>query len=120
MNIIQKRHILDSVWHYRLDTEKNDIRFLLGLELKGKTVIDIVADRGICSDCDEFTDVVFIKCDVEGHEHNVFRGGRRLLERDRPCLLFECHRDEAEKQALFSFLTSLNNSSHRMTHDNKL
>ena len=37
MNIIQKRHILDSVWHYRLDTEKNDIRFLLGLELKGKT-----------------------------------------------------------------------------------
>jgi len=55
----------------------------------------------------EFTDVAFIKCDVEGHEHAVFRGGQRLLERDRPCLLFECHHDEAKKQDLFSFLTSL-------------
>lgn len=194
MNLIQKLHMLHSAWHYRLNTEKNDIRFLLGLDLKGKTVIDIGANRGIYSywmektvgpagkvvafepqpeleahlldfkaafkfdnlriirkglsshngsqklfrsepgsggaslnqsqasnGCqaipvevstldayyDEFTDVAFIKCDVEGHEHDVFRGGQRLLERDRPCLLFECHHDEAKKQDLFSFLTSL-------------
>jgi len=194
MDIVQKLHLLHSAWHYRLNTEKNDIRFLLGLDLKGKTVIDIGANRGIYSywmektvgptgrviafepqpelethlldfksafqfdnlliirkglssstgsqslfrsepgsggaslnqsqasrGCqaipvevttldsymDEFTDVAFIKCDVEGHEHDAFRGGRRLLERDKPCLLFECHHDEAKKQDLFSYLTSL-------------
>lgn len=32
----------------------------------------------------------FIKCDVEGHELAVFRGGRSLFERARPALLFEC------------------------------
>ena len=34
----------------------------------------------------------FIKCDVEGHEHDVFRGGVRILREDRPILLFECER----------------------------
>lgn len=33
--------------------------------------------------------VSFIKMDVDGHECSVLRGGRRLLERDRPMLLFE-------------------------------
>ncbi len=188
--------MLHSAWHYRLNTEKNDIRFLLSLNLKGKTLIDIGANRGIYSYWmgktvgpegkviafepqpelethllefkvafkfnnlsvirkglssnaglqhlfrsepgsggaslnkrqgtedrqaipvdvttldsyyDEFKDVAFIKCDVEGHEHDVFKGARRLLERDKPCLLFECHRDEAKKMDLFSYLTSLGN-----------
>lgn len=34
--------------------------------------------------------VAFIKCDVEGHEAAVFRGGRTLLAEDRPDLLVEC------------------------------
>lgn len=34
--------------------------------------------------------VSFIKCDVEGHELEVFRGGQNLLGRDSPVLLFEC------------------------------
>jgi len=34
--------------------------------------------------------VHFIKCDVEGGELDVFRGGARVLERDSPVLLFEC------------------------------
>jgi FkbM family methyltransferase len=34
--------------------------------------------------------VRLIKCDVEGHELEVFRGGARTLERDHPLLLFEC------------------------------
>ncbi len=33
--------------------------------------------------------VAFIKCDVELHELAVFRGGRELLQTDRPVLLFE-------------------------------
>ncbi len=32
----------------------------------------------------------FIKCDIEGHEYECFRGGERLLLRDRPTILVEC------------------------------
>ena len=33
--------------------------------------------------------VAFIKCDIEGHEVPAFRGGMKLLARDRPVLLVE-------------------------------
>ena len=33
--------------------------------------------------------VSFVKCDVEGHEVDVFKGGAKLLARDKPVLLFE-------------------------------
>ena len=49
-------------------------------------------------------DVVFIKCDVEGHELAVFQGAQRTLSHDRPVLLFECHHHEAERGELFAFL----------------
>lgn len=41
---------------------------------------------------DEFSgyDVGFIKMDVEGHELEVLRGGRKLIEVHRPNLLVEC------------------------------
>ncbi len=194
MNFFQKLHMIHSAWHYRLNTEKEDICFLLKLNLKGKTVIDIGANKGIYSywmskkvgplgkvvafepqpelethlmglksafkmdnlsivrkglssepgvmalyraepgsggatlnknqrvgtwqtvsvdvtTLDDYAcqlrDVAFIKCDVEGHEHDVFKGGRHLLERDKPCLLFECHHEQALKQDLFSYLISL-------------
>lgn len=32
----------------------------------------------------------FIKCDVEGHELEVFQGAETILREDRPTLLFEC------------------------------
>ena len=51
--------------------------------------------------------VAFIKCDVEGHELDVFRGGAALLARDKPTLLFECHDDEADRGELFEFLSQL-------------
>ena len=38
----------------------------------------------------------FIKCDVEGHEADVFYGAKQTLIRDMPILLFECHRSEEE------------------------
>ena len=51
--------------------------------------------------------ISFIKCDVEGHEYHVFHGGQRLLQEDRPDLLFECH-DAAQPQCrVFSYLTTL-------------
>jgi FkbM family methyltransferase len=36
------------------------------------------------------TPVRLIKCDVEGHELDVFRGAEQTLARHRPVLLFEC------------------------------
>lgn len=51
--------------------------------------------------------VHFIKCDVEGHELPVFQGGKEMLRRDLPTLLFECHDSEAESGELFGFLTEL-------------
>ncbi len=49
----------------------------------------------------------FIKCDVEGHEANVFYGAKNTLVKDMPILLFECHRSEEEKGELFSFLAEI-------------
>lgn len=52
----------------------------------------------------------FIKCDVEGHELAVFRGGRALLEREGPVLLFECeqrHLGERSVHEVFAELASL-------------
>lgn len=51
--------------------------------------------------------VAFIKCDVEGHERAVFRGGQRLLTEHRPRVLFECHDRHAEEGAVFDDLDRL-------------
>jgi FkbM family methyltransferase len=48
-----------------------------------------------------------IKCDVEGHELEVFRGAERILRDDGPVLLFECHDEQARRGDLFAFLTDL-------------
>ena len=51
-----------------------------------------------------------IKCDAEGHELEVFRGGERLLKTARPALLFECerrHRASGSVEEVFSYLESL-------------
>lgn len=49
----------------------------------------------------------FIKCDVEGHELEVFRGAECILREDGPLLLFECHDEQARQGDLFGFLTGL-------------
>jgi FkbM family methyltransferase len=49
----------------------------------------------------------FIKCDVEGHEYHVFRGGERILGEDRPDLLFECHDGRSSQCKVFSYLADL-------------
>ena len=51
----------------------------------------------------------FIKCDVEGHELEVFQGGQQVLSLDRPAILFECeerHR-EGPVHEVFDYLRSL-------------
>lgn len=51
--------------------------------------------------------ISFIKCDVEGHELPVFKGGEKTLRSHMPTLLFECLHKEAIKGELFSFLEAL-------------
>jgi len=51
--------------------------------------------------------ISFIKCDVEGHEHHVFRGGQNILLEDRPDLLFECYDAENPDCKEFSYLKSV-------------
>lgn len=54
--------------------------------------------------------VRLIKCDVEGHELEVFRGGERLLGAQQPILMFECearHLLRHTADALFSLLGAL-------------
>jgi FkbM family methyltransferase len=54
--------------------------------------------------------VRLIKCDVEGHELEVFRGAQQLLLASRPALLFECearhHRRDTPAE-VFAFLAAL-------------
>lgn len=59
-----------------------------------------------CQDCR----VALIKCDVEGHEFDVFRGAERVLKSDRPSLLFECearHRRGGLVDDVFEYLQLL-------------
>jgi len=51
--------------------------------------------------------VRFVKCDVEGHEIEVFRGGERFLTEDRPDLLFECHGAADPDCPVFHYLHSI-------------
>ena len=54
--------------------------------------------------------VSVMKVDVEGHELAVFRGAARVLERDRPALLFECearHLAGSAPSDVFAFLERL-------------
>jgi FkbM family methyltransferase len=43
---------------------------------------------------ERYGDPDFIKCDVEGHEGRVFRGGLTMLERCKPSLYIEIHNAE--------------------------
>jgi len=47
----------------------------------------------------------FVKCDIEGHEHECFIGGEQILYEDHPDLLFECGDRRIEK--VRSYLSSL-------------
>ena len=54
--------------------------------------------------------VTLIKCDVEGHELDVFQGAEKTLTTDRPHLLFECearHRPSRSVEDVFARLQGL-------------
>jgi FkbM family methyltransferase len=57
--------------------------------------------------------VALIKCDVEGHELEVFQGGLGRLKADRPVLLFECEERHLRGKSLASVFTFLEDLGYR-------
>jgi FkbM family methyltransferase len=64
------------------------------------TRLDAMAD-------DTFSNLKFIKCDVEGHELNVFLGGEQTLRRHRPVVQFESTVTDPRTQQIFQFFRGL-------------
>ena len=56
--------------------------------------------------------VHLIKCDVESHELEVFRGGEQTLRQHLPALIFECNHEIAARGELFGFLIELGYDGH--------
>ena len=204
LGIYEYAHMIHRAWRYRLNTERDEVRFLLSQDLRGKSVIDIGANTGIYSywmhkkvgpsgmvygfepqpemidhlqqvkdafkmrnlqiaptglssspgsvtlkrdlthlggasiefdlpnandsitieltTLDDYfseigpgkdaREIAFIKCDVEGHEHEVIAGGLDLIRRDLPIMLIECHDSMATNSSLFTNLTKIGYSAH--------
>ena len=79
---------------------KSALNGLLEVEVNVTTVDEFYRSRSLAR-------LDFIKCDVEGHEHAVFKGGTNTLQKYMPTLLFECHHEQAKEGSLFSFLEQL-------------
>lgn len=78
--------------------------------LKGPHILFLVGVTTLDDFFGPDTAVRFIKCDVEGHEFDVFRGGERLLRTHHPILLFECedrHQRRQEWRDTFAYLEGL-------------
>jgi len=192
LGIYEYGHMIHRAWRYRLNTERDEVCFLLAQDLRGKTVVDIGANTGIYSywmhkkvgpsghvigfepqsemiehlhkvrdafkmknleiaptglsstigtvtlnremnhlggasisfDLPNADDSItipittlddyfanhragaisFIKCDVEGHEDEVISGGMKILDRDHPTLLIECHNGVVDQSPIFENL----------------
>lgn len=46
MRLLDRLHALHRFWRYRLRTERDELAFLLGRDLRGSTVVDAGANRG--------------------------------------------------------------------------
>jgi FkbM family methyltransferase len=64
------------------------------------TKLDTIADE-------IFSKLKFIKCDVEGHERNVFLGGEQTIRRYRPVVQFESTVTDPRTQDIFQFFRGL-------------
>ena len=194
-SFIDSAHFLLRCLRYRFRTEKLQIKTMMGLHLKGATVLDIGANKGIycfwmmravgpsgnviafepqpemCEDIERqklrlncskirvmnvalsdldgkkclsrqrigdgsatleatrrrktdatfnvqvtkldtiadelFSQLKFIKCDVEGHELNVFLGGEQTIRRYRPVVQFESTVTDQRTQDIFQFFRGI-------------
>lgn len=56
---------------------------------------------------EKIDELAFIKCDVEGHELEVFKGALATLKQFKPTILFECHHEEAKEGEVFNLLKEI-------------
>jgi FkbM family methyltransferase len=75
--------------------------------------LDTIADEIL-------SNVRFIKCDVEGHEYNVFLGGEQTIRRYRPVVQFESTPTDERTQEIFRFFRGLGYSGVLMLGDTYL
>jgi FkbM family methyltransferase len=64
------------------------------------TMLDTIADK-------MFSELKFIKIDVEGHEANVLLGGEQTIRRYRPVIQFESTVTDQRTQDIFQFFRGL-------------
>lgn len=64
------------------------------------------------AEANEIADLRLIKCDVESHELEVFKGGAVTLGRFLPALIFECNHEIAKRGEMFEFLFELGYDGH--------
>jgi O-antigen ligase len=69
--------------------------------------LDVVVSRMDDLPDDTFSHLKFIKCDVEGHERNVFLGGERTIRRHRPVVQFESTVTDDTTSEIFRFFSDL-------------
>ena len=73
----------------------------------GRSVPILVTTVDRCVATNRLATVDFVKCDVEGHELDVFEGAVETLHEHRPTLLFECeerHLPRGGVSSVFAFL----------------
>lgn len=80
----------------------------------GNETLDIVATRMDDLPDDTFANLKFIKCDVEGHERNVFLGGEQTIRRHRPVVQFESMVSDDATLDIFRFFCGLGYSGVMM------
>jgi FkbM family methyltransferase len=69
---------------------------------------------------DDHPPVDLVKCDVEGHELEVLRGGERTLRRGRPALVLEIeerHRPDGGVAEVFDYLRDIGYEGRAVRHD---
>ena len=69
--------------------------------------LDVQVTRLDAITAETFSNLKFIKCDVEGHELNVFLGGEQTLRRHRPVVQFESTVTDPRTQQIFQFFRGL-------------
>jgi O-antigen ligase len=69
--------------------------------------LDVVVSRMDDLPDDTFLHLKFIKCDVEGHERNVFLGGEGTIRRHRPVVQFESTVTDDTTSEIFRFFSDL-------------
>ena len=100
----------DSDGHRRLSRQKigdGSATLEESRHLRENKTLDVTVTRMDDLPDDTFLDLKFIKCDVEGHERNVFLGGEHTIRRHRPVVQFESTVTDEKTLDIFRFFCGL-------------